>query len=268
MDLRLGGRRALVTGSSSGIGAEIARMLGREGVRIVVHGRNIERAQAVASEIAAEGGRAATAIGDLTVDAELRNVIGAAEAAFDGIDIVVNSAGGTAVETAHSWLESPADEWMSSYQHNALPAVRLAQAFVPRMRERGWGRVIQIASRHADMPDPDFGPYGAAKAAVRNLTVSLSKELAGSGVTANAVAPSMIWTSLAQPWFKQIAQEQGSQDPRVGEEYAIKNLFHQPVERAGRPEDVAAAVCFLASPLADYITGSTLRVDGGANPSI
>jgi NAD(P)-dependent dehydrogenase (short-subunit alcohol dehydrogenase family) len=268
MDLRLAGRRALVTGSSSGIGAEIARMLGREGVRVVVHGRNIDRAQAVAAEIAAEGGRAATALGDLTVDTELGHVVSAAEAAFDGIDILVNGAGGTAVETAHGWLDSPSDAWMHSYQQNAVSAVRLAQAFVPRMRERGWGRVIQLASRLADMPDPDFGPYSAAKAAVRNLTVSLAKELAGSGVTANAVAPSMIWTSLAAPYFKQLAQERGSEDPRVGEEHAVKDLMRQPVRRGGRPADVAAAVCFLASPLADYITGSTLRVDGGANPTV
>jgi 3-oxoacyl-[acyl-carrier protein] reductase len=268
MDLRLAGRRALVTGSSSGIGAEIARMLGREGVRVVVHGRSIERAQAVASEIAAEGGRAATALGDLTSDTELGHVVASAEAAFDGIDILVNSAGGTAVEVGHRWLDSPGDDWLHSYQQNALPVVRLAQAFVPRMRERGWGRIIQIASRLADMPDPEFGPYGAAKAAVRNMTVSLAKELAGSGVTANAVAPSMIWTSMAAPWFKQLAQERGSEDPRVGEEHAIKNLLRQPVQRVGRPADVAAAVCFLASPLADYITGSTLRVDGGANPTV
>ncbi|HET9168845.1 MAG TPA: SDR family NAD(P)-dependent oxidoreductase [Actinospica sp.] len=267
MDLRLTGRRALVTGSSSGIGAEIARMLAREGVRVVVHGRSIERAQAVASEIAAEGGHAATALGDLTVDTDIGNVVAAAEAAFHGIDILVNCAGGTEVEAVHGWLDSPGEEWLRSYQQNAVSAVRLAQAFVPAMRERGWGRVIQIASRMADMPDPEFGPYAASKAAVRNLTVSLAKELAGSGVTANAVAPGMIWTSMAATWFKQLAQERGSEDPRVGEEHAIRNLTRQPVRRAGRPADVAAAVCFLASPLADYITGSTLRVDGGANPT-
>jgi 3-oxoacyl-[acyl-carrier protein] reductase len=268
MDLRLVGRRALVTGSSSGIGAEIARMLGREGARVVVQGRSIERAQVVASEIAAAGGRAATAIGDLTSETELGNVISGAQAAFDGIDILVNSAGSAAVETAHGWLDAPRDEWLRSYQQNTLPAVRLAQAFVPRMRERGWGRVIQIASRLAEMPDPEFGPYSAAKAAARNLTTGLAKELTGSGVTANTVAPGMIWTSMAAPWFKQLAQDRGSQDLKVGEDYAIKHLLRQPVQRAGRPEDVAAAVCFLASPLADYITGTTLRVDGGATPTI
>ena len=243
-------------------------MLAREGVRVVVHGRSEERAQAVAAEIGATGGRAATALGDLTVDAELEDVASAAEAVFDGIDILVDNAGGTEVEARNGWLETPAETWLDGYRQNALPAVRLAQFFAPRMRERGWGRVIQISSRHADMPDPEFGPYGAAKAALGNLTVSLARALAGSGVTANTVAASLVWTPLAATWFKQMARERGSQDASVGEEYTIKELLRQPVQRVGRPQDVAAAVCFLASPLADYITGSTLRVDGGANPTV
>jgi len=243
-------------------------MLAREGVRVVVHGRSEERAQAVAAEIGAAGGHAATALGDLTVDSELEDVAAAAEAAFDGVDILVDNAGGTEVEARNGWLETPAETWLDGYRQNALPAVRLAQFFAPRMRERGWGRVIQISSRHADMPDPEFGPYGAAKAALGNLTVSLARALAGSGVTANTVASSLVWTPLAATWFKQMAQERGSQDARVGEEYTIKELLRQPVQRVGRPQDVAAAVCFLASPLADYITGSTLRVDGGANPTV
>jgi len=187
-------------------------MLAREGVRVVVHGRSEERAQAVAAEIGATGGRAATALGDLTVDAELEDVASAAGAVFDGIDILVDNAGGTEVEARNGWLETPAETWLDGYRQNALPAVRLAQFFAPRMRERGWGRVIQISSRHADMPDPEFGPYGAAKAALGNLTVSLARALAGSGVTANTVAASLVWTPLAATWFKQMARERGSQD--------------------------------------------------------
>jgi 3-oxoacyl-[acyl-carrier protein] reductase len=264
MDLRLAGKRALVTGSSSGIGAETARMLAREGVRVVVHGRSAERAQAVAAEIGASGGRAATVLGDLMQDAELEHVVAGAEAAFNGIDILINNAGGTSVEATHGWFETPQEEWTYAYQQNTLPAVRLAQAFAPRMKDRGWGRMIQLSSRDALVPYAEFGPHGAAKAALNNLTVSLSKELAGSGVTSNTVVPGLIWTPLAAPWFKKLAQEQGSEDPRVGEQYAIKHLLRASVPRVGRPEDVAAAVCFLASPLADYITGTTLRVDGGA----
>ena len=268
MDLRLRGKRALVTGSSSGIGAEIARMLAREGVRVVVHGRSAERAQAVAAQIAAAGGQAATVVGDLTEEEGLRHVAVRAEAAFAGIDILVNNAGGTVVEPAHGWFETPVAEWTHSYQQNTLPVVRLAHAFAPQMWDRGWGRMIQLSARDSIAPSAEFGPHGAAKAALSNLTVSLSKALAGSGVTSNAVLPGLVRTPLSAPWLGRLAKQQGSEDPRVGEEYAINHLLRASVPRVGRPEDVAAAVCFLASPLADYITGTSLRVDGGATPTI
>ena len=93
------------------------------------------------------------------------------------------------------------DEWTESYRQNTLPAVRLAQAFVPAMRERGWGRVIHISSRNAISPYAQFGPYGAAKAALNNLTLSLSKALAGTGVTSNGIMPGLIYTPMAEPWF-------------------------------------------------------------------
>jgi len=201
-------------------------------------------------------------------DAGVDGVVATAQAAFDGIDILVNNAGGTKIEATHGWFETPQDEWTYSFRQNALPAVRLAHAFAPRMQDRGWGRMIQVSSRDAVSPYAEFGPHGAAKAALNNLTVSLSKALAGSGVTSNTVVPGLIWTPLAVPWFKELARQQGSEDPRIGEGYAIKHVLRQPVARVGRPEDVAAAVCFLASPLADYITGTTLRVDGGATPTI
>src|SRR5262249_29663364 len=149
MDLQLADKRALVTGSTSGIGAEIARMLALEGVRVVVHGRDRARAQAVATEIEAKGGEAAVALGDLMTEDGLEAVIKATEQAFGSIDILVNNAGGSNSATAAGWFETPVEQWTQSYRQNTLPAVRLAQAFAPAMRQRGWGRLIQISSRNA-----------------------------------------------------------------------------------------------------------------------
>jgi len=139
-------------------------MLAAEGVRVVVHGRNVERAQAVARHIENAGGQAAIALGDLMTDEGKRVVIQDAAKSSGGIDILVNNAGGSSSEAAHAWFDTTAEEWTDSYRQNTLPAVALAQAFVPGMRERGWGRCIQISSRNAIAAYAEFGPYGAAKA--------------------------------------------------------------------------------------------------------
>lgn len=268
MDLQLADKRALVTGSTSGIGAEIARMLALEGVKVVVHGRDRGRAQAVVTTIEARGGQAAVALGDLMTAAGVEAVITATEQAFGSVDILVNNAGGSNSATASGWFDTPMEEWIESYRHNTLPVVRLAQAFVPAMRQRGWGRVIQISSRNAISPYAQFGPYGAAKAAMNNLTLSLSKALAGTGVTSNGIMPGLIYTPLVDPWFKALAQQLGSDDPQIGRDFALKHVLQQTVARLGQPRDIAVAVCFIASPLSDFMTGTTFRIDGGATPTV
>ena len=268
MDLHLTGKRALVTGSTSGIGAEVARMLALEGVRVVVHGRDRTRAQAVVREIEAKGGQAALALGDLMTADGAEGVVKATHQAFGSIDILVNNAGGSNPSTAPAWFETSVDEWTDSYRQNTLPAVRLAQAFVPAMCERGWGRVIQISSRNAISPYSQFGPYGASKAALNNLTLSLSKALAGTGVTSNGIMPGLIYTPMAEPWFRNLAKQLGSDDPQVGQDFALKNVLQQTVARLGQPRDIAVAVCFIASPLSDFMTGTTIRIDGGATPTL
>jgi len=268
MDLQLANKRALITGSTSGIGAEIARMLAMEGVKVVVHGRDRDRAQGVVADIEAKGGQAAAALGDLMTTDGVEAVIEATGQAFGGVDILVNNAGGPSSATSSGWFETPVEEWTESYRQNTLPAVRLAQALVPAMRERGWGRVIQISSRNAISAYAQFGPYGAAKAAVNNLTLSLSKALAGTGVTSNGIMPGLIYTPLVDSWLKVLANQQGSDDPQVGRDFALKNVLQQTVARLGQPQDIAAAVCFIASPLSDFMTGTTIRIDGGATPTV
>src|SRR5580698_9396227 len=269
MDLGLAGKRALVTGSSSGIGAEIARMLAAEGVNVVVHGRDGARAQGVISDIEASGGSAKLALGDLTTDDGGAVVIDDASRAFDGIDILVNNVGGSASVSHPTWFDAPLEEWAENYRNNALVAVRLIQAFVPAMRERGWGRVIQISSRNAISPHAQFGGYGAAKAAVNNFTLSLSKALSGTGVTSNGIMPGLIDTPQLDSWFVQIAEKHaGTRDPKAGRQYVLKNIVHQAVDRLGDPKDIAAAVCYLASPLSDFMTGTTFRIDGGSTPTV
>ena len=268
MDLQLAAKRALVTGSTSGIGAEIAKMLALEGAKVVVHGRNLDRAQRVVNDIVSLGGQAAIALGDLTTTAGSEAVIKAARDAFEGVDILVNNVGGSDTQDAATWLKTTVKEWSSSYGTNMLPAVRLALGLAPSMCERGWGRIIQISSRNAISAYAQFGPYGAAKAALNNLTLSLSKALAGTGVTSNGIMPGLIVTPLTVPWLMALAKQQGSDDPKVGEAFALKHITQQSVARLGQPRDIAYAVCIIASPMSDFMTGTTFRIDGGATPTV
>jgi 3-oxoacyl-[acyl-carrier protein] reductase len=110
---------------------------------------------------------------------------------------------------------------------------------------------------------------GRRKGGVNNLTLSLSKALAGTGVTSNGVMPRLIYTPMLDSWFVEMARKHaGSSDPKAGQEHVLKNVVHQTVDRLGQPKDIAAAVCYLASPLSDFMTGTTFRINGATTPTV
>jgi NAD(P)-dependent dehydrogenase (short-subunit alcohol dehydrogenase family) len=269
MDLRLSGKRALVTGSTSGIGVGIARALAAEGVAVVVHGRDAARAGKVAADLRGSGVRVGVALGDLASDEGAAAVAKAATEALGGIDILVNNAGGQAQQSAAGFDNKTPDDWLATYNNNAVAALRLIHLLSPAMKERGWGRIIQIASAAASAPSETVPQYSASKAAIVNLTVSLSKALTLTGVTANTVSPGMIATPALDGWLDGIAQAEGfGADRARTEAYVAENLVQQTVGRIGQPHDIGAMVAFLASPLADFINGANFRVDGGCSPSV
>lgn len=266
MDLRLAGKRALVTGSSSGIGEAIVKRLAAEGVVVVVHGRNEGRVNAVAEANRAEGGTAEVALGDLTTDAGA-DVVAAAALAGGPLDILVNNAGvfNTAgVVGFRSWTEATATEWAQIYNTNVITGVRIIQRLVPQMRDRHWGRVIQIGGGLAQQPQAGGPSYNATLAARHNLAVSLARELKDTGVTSNVVAPGAILAEAARATLRQLGQAHGwGETWEEIEHNAAQAMAPNDVGRLGRPEEIAAAVAYLASPLADYVSGATIRVDGG-----
>ncbi|MEU6330856.1 SDR family NAD(P)-dependent oxidoreductase [Streptomyces sp. NPDC047049] len=262
MDLRLAGQGALVTGSSSGIGATIAGMLADEGCDVLVHGRGAGAAAAVAEQVAARGVRAEVVLGDLTEPGVAEQV--ALTARDFGARILVNNAGPFA---EHDWESSRPADWRAAFEGNVLPTVRVSQTLLPSLRAHGWGRVITIGSRAVRTPLPNMVAYSAAKAAVVNMTTSLARHLAGTGVTANCVSPGVIVTPSLSRMFEERAagDEAPGADAEGGPDEAgiVAEYAPNPSGRLGRPEDIAAAVAYLASPLADYINGIELRVDGG-----
>jgi NAD(P)-dependent dehydrogenase (short-subunit alcohol dehydrogenase family) len=266
MDLQLKGKRALVTGSSSGIGEALAKSLAKEGVAVVVQGRNEKEANRVAEEIRSHKGIVHVMLGDLGTENGAKQVADGTMAALGGVDILVNNAG---AYPDHGWDATPQD-WMDFYNTNVISTVRIIQHLVPQMKQSGWGRVIQIASCVATLPQADQPDYAACKAAIVNLTVSLSKELAKTGITANTVSPGGFLTPSVEGRIRQYAKKQqwDTTDWAEIEERFMQELLPNPVGRLGRVEEVAHLVTFVASPLAGYINGANIRIDGGTVPTI
>lgn len=268
MELELAGRRALVTGSSAGIGVGIAEALAAEGASVVVHGRNSERAQAVADRLAGTGATVAVAVGDLSSDEGAAAVASAALDAFGGIDILVNNAGGAAESKDKSWFGTSTQAWLDTYQSNVLAAVRLVHHLVPGMKERGWGRVINIGTGASITPTSGQPDYGPSKAAMLNMSLGLSKALSRTGVTSNSVSPGMIRTEGLERFLAAFAEKRGwGDDVAQAEEYILKGTG-QTVTKVGEVRDIAYFVTMLASPRADFLNGANLHVDGGISPSI
>lgn len=267
MDLKLGGKRALVTGSSSGIGAAIARRLAGEGARVVIHGRHEARARGVAEEIARDGGEARIALGDVTTDAGVSSVVAAVRASYGAIDILVNCAGSYGVR---QWFNTTPDTWRRFYEDDVISAVRMIQAFAPPMREGSWGRIVNIATGLATYPGPDLADYAAAKAALINATVSLARALAGTGVGACTVSPGLILTEPIRTILLQAAKEKGWGDDWnvVQARWFAEVLGSTTVKRLGTVAEIADLVTYLASPLAEYVVGANVRIDGGLTPSV
>ena len=266
MDLQLLGKRALITGSSIGIGEATAKRLAKEGVHVMVHGRNEKELSRVVEEIQKAGGKASHVQADLTTDEGAKKAAEATLKELGGIDILVNNAGAFPV---HGWKNTSAQDWLNLFNQNVGSAVRLILEFLPIVRKQKYGRFIQFGSVVGSQPFADEADYAVTKSAHIDISVSLAKELAGTGITANTISPGPIRTPGVEDFFRKIAKEKGwgTQWEEI-EARMIQEMLPNPCNRLGTPEEVAAAVAFIASPLAGYINGANIRVDGGSCPCI
>jgi NAD(P)-dependent dehydrogenase (short-subunit alcohol dehydrogenase family) len=269
MDLGLRGRRALITGSTSGIGAATAKLFAQEGASVAIHGRDKARAEAVRAEIEASGGVAMTALGDLRSDAEAARVMASVLDSLGGVDVLVNNMGHHQ-PFAPNWVEATPDDWAVTYDANVIACVRTIKAVLPGMKERGWGRIINIASGAYTQPPPEFPTYGPAKAAVVNLSVGLARALPGTGITVNTVSPGNTLTESMQKNLIPMGAAAGwpETDIEAIERRFVREKWPSPAGRMGRVEEIAALIAFLASTQAAYITGTNYRIDGGAHATL
>jgi 3-oxoacyl-[acyl-carrier protein] reductase len=266
MDMMLQGKRALVTGSTGHIGRMCAVELAAEGVTVAISGRDRDKIARVVDSIRETGGRAVAAPGDLMTDEGVTDTYAAVEAAMGGVDILVNNFGSSNTGPSNpAFFDLPSEEWYATYRRNVVSATEMIKLTYPAMKAAGWGRIVNISTISALRAGPTMPDYSAANAAQNAMTKSLSKAVAQSGVTVNAVSPGLILTDTSIRWLRSLAKQYGwGEDFDEIQRLAAKDVMKICTNAFGSPEDIAAAVVFLASPRANYITGVNLVVDGGA----
>ena len=245
----LSGQRALVTGSTSGIGLAIAQALHREGAAIVLNGFGDE---ALIARLTGE-------LGADHVNADLTTRAGCEElmAGAGPVDILVNNAGMQHVAPVD---EFPVDKWDAIIALNLTAAFHTARISVPHMKAAGWGRIINTASAHSLTASPFKSAYVAAKHGIAGLTKTLALELAQTGITANCISPGYVWTSLVENQIPDTMAARG-----LSREQVINDvlLAKQPTKRFVQPDEVGALAAFLCRPEAGNITGANYSIDGG-----
>ena len=239
----LSGKTALVTGASGGIGGAIAKALHAQGAKVVLSGTRVEALEAVKAEL---GGNAFIVQANLSDPASVEALPKAAEeAAGSAVDILVNNAG---ITKDNLFMRMKDEEWDQVIAVNLTAAFRLSRGVLRAMMKKRWGRIIQISSVVAATGNPGQGNYAAAKAGLIGMTKSLAAEVASRNITVNAVAPGFIQTAMTEV----LSDQQ--------KELIAARI---PAGRMGRGSEIAAAVAYLASEEAAYVTGETIHVNGG-----
>jgi len=244
--MRLKNKVAIVTGSARGIGKAIAQRFLQEGAAVAINDVNLERAEEIVHEAKSKGKKALSVKADVSNEKEVEEMVNRVYSNFARIDILVNNAG---IIKRGSTEDHSYEDWDRVIAVNLRGTYNCSKAVIPIMKKQGCGKIVNVSSIAGKVGDIASAPsYGSSKGAINALTKSMARELAEYGICVNAVAPHAVETEMSAEW---------SQEKR-------RQLMSQiPLKRLGRPEEVAAAVLFLASDEASFITGEILDVNGG-----
>jgi NAD(P)-dependent dehydrogenase (short-subunit alcohol dehydrogenase family) len=254
MDLGVAGRTALITGASRGIGRACAEVLVAEGAQVFAIGRDEARLTRLADE---HVGRIQYAVCDLSTDAGCEQAVSACLSSYAGVDILINCAGAATMGNVLDLRREQIDSALGLKFHGYL---RVAQLVAPLLKAQGWGRIVNVAGSAGTSPTADNLPTSLANIAIHNATRALSDELAPYGVLVNVVSPGLTLTDRARDLFAVRA----TAESRPVDDVIAETAATLPAGRAAEADEVARAVCFLASAACSYVFGSVLYMDGGA----
>ena len=257
MDLGLSGKVALVAAASQGLGMASARAIAAEGGRVAILSRRQDELDRVAAEI----GAAMTVACDLSKAESIASAVAKVNDKLGGISILVNNCGGPPPGTFDSITE---EQWMSSFEQVFLSALRLTRAALPSMRAAKWGRIVNIVSSSVEQPIPGLIISNAFRPALAGWAKTLASEVAGDNILVSCVAPGRILTARTASLDQATADKTG----RPLDDIRKERVAAVPLKRYGTPEEFGATVAYLASERASYLTGSVIRVDGGAVAAI
>jgi NAD(P)-dependent dehydrogenase (short-subunit alcohol dehydrogenase family) len=257
MDLQLAGKRALITGSTAGIGYAIAASLAREGAEVILNGRTQEGVdEALGSLLGDTGVLAKGFAGDLG-SAEACSALAARH---PDIDILVNNLG---IFDAKPFEDIPDADWQRFFDVNVMAGVRLSRAFLPGMRARDWGRIVFISSESAINIPAEMVHYGMTKTAQLAVARGLAESLAGTGITVNSVLPGPTRSRGVADFLAKMAANAGQPQATLEKEFFMRARPSSLIRRFAEPAEIAALVTYVVSPLASATTGAALRADGG-----
>jgi NAD(P)-dependent dehydrogenase (short-subunit alcohol dehydrogenase family) len=257
MDLKLKDKTALVTGSTAGIGLEIARTLAVEGAKVFVTGRAQDKLDAAIADIRASGG---TKVEGVLADAATAEGAAAILAAVPSVDILVNNLG---IYEMKAFADIPDEDWLHLFEVNVMSGVRLSRGYFPGMLERDWGRVIFISSESGLAIPGEMVHYGMTKSAQLAVARGMAQQTKGTGVTVNSVLPGPTRAAAIADFLKSVSTNPDASPQEHEVEFFTKHRSSSLLQRMIEPQEIASLVAYVASPLSAATNGASLKAEGG-----